>query len=90
MEVDILAVAEAGLPVWTMKVGMERWNGESSYADEAQRARKFYKDSANLGVESSVRLTSAVLGTDSQKTSILMSPTLVCNVTDMASGQGIH
>ena len=29
-------------------------------------------------------LTSAVLGTDSQKTSILMSPAVVCNVTDMA------
>lgn len=30
-----------------------------------------------------VRLTSAVLGTLSQKTSILMSPSVVCNVTDM-------
>ena len=30
-------------------------------------------------------LTSAVLGTDSQKISILMSPTVVCSVTDMAS-----
>lgn len=29
-------------------------------------------------------LTSAVLGTDSQKTSILMSPVVVCSVTDMA------
>lgn len=29
-------------------------------------------------------LTSAVLGTDSQKTSILMSPTVVWSVTDMA------
>ena len=29
-------------------------------------------------------LTSAVLGTDSQKISILMSPAVVCSVTDMA------
>ena len=31
------------------------------------------------------RLTSAVLGTDSQKTSILISPRVVCSVTDMAN-----
>jgi hypothetical protein len=31
-------------------------------------------------------LTSAVLGTLSQKTSILMSPRFVCKVTDMVNG----
>lgn len=35
-------------------------------------------------------LTSAVFGTDSQKTSILMSPRLVCSVTDMAEGRFLH
>ncbi len=33
-----------------------------------------------------MELTSAVLGTLSQKTSILMSPRLVCKVTDMVNG----
>jgi len=35
-------------------------------------------------------LTSAVLGTDSQKTSILMSPRAVWRVTDMAVGKPLH
>lgn len=34
-------------------------------------------------------LTSAVLGTDSQKTSILMSPTVVWSVTDMVGDKQI-
>jgi hypothetical protein len=28
MEVLVLGEAEAGEPVWIMKVGMERWKGE--------------------------------------------------------------
>ena len=34
-------------------------------------------------------LTSAVLGTDSQKISILMSPRVVCSVTDMADDKWV-
>ena len=41
MDVDTFGVAVAGLPVWIMKLGIERWKGEPSYAEDAQRARKF-------------------------------------------------
>lgn len=34
--------SEAGEPVCRMKDGCSRWIGERSYADEAQRARKFW------------------------------------------------
>ena len=40
-------------------------------------------------VASDSGLTSAVLGTDSQKTSILMSPRVVWRVTDMAGDRYI-
>ena len=98
IEVLTFAEADAGEPVWTMKVGRERWKGEESYAEEAQRARKFWRPLAtsvksSIGMQELVcrrlvaghsGLTSAVLGTDSQKSSILMSPRVVWRVTDIA------
>ena len=47
-------------------------------------AGKFDMFQAGRGEEGG--LTSAVLGTLSQKTSILMSPRFVCKVTDMVNG----
>ena len=51
IDVETFGVADAGLPVWTMKLGMERWKGESSYANEAQRARKFCRNVNIAGEE---------------------------------------
>lgn len=46
-------------------------------------AGKFDMFQAGRGM---MELTSAVLGTLSQKTSILMSPRFVCKMTDMVNG----
>lgn len=52
---------------------------------EVLAAGKFDMFQAGRG-EGGGGLTSAVLGTLSQKTSILMSPRFVCKVTDMVNG----
>lgn len=41
IEVEDFVDPEAGEPVWNMNAGTRRWMGEASYAEEAQRARKF-------------------------------------------------
>ena len=60
IEVLTFAEADAGEPVWTMKVGRERWKGEESYAEEAQRAKKFWRP-LTTSVRSSTGMTGACL-----------------------------